>query len=149
MPEVIAITNQKGGVGKTTTAINVGASLALHHGKKVLVFDADQQGNLSDGLGIEIEPGRTVLEALLQTADHAPYRYLENYHVIPANKDLSTFEANINHTQFEGLKDEIGQENLLEAYIEDNCQEYDYILIDCPPALNLVTINALVASNKH
>tara|TARA_R110002096_G_scaffold368629_1_gene561932 strand:+ start:861 stop:1778 length:918 start_codon:yes stop_codon:yes gene_type:complete len=148
MPETLAVTNQKGGVGKTTTAINVGASLALHHNKKVLLIDADQQGNLSDGLGIAIEPEHTILEALLQTSDHKVYPYANNIDVIPSNKEFSSFEANINHPNFEELKHEIGPENLLKNYIESHCSNYDYILIDCPPDLNLVTINALVACNK-
>ena len=148
MPEVYAITNQKGGVGKTTSTINIAASLAIHHNKKVLVFDFDQQGNLTKGLGIEIAKGHTVLEALLQADDHTPYPYLDNYDVIPADESFTTFEVNLQHPDFSDLVDEIGKENLLKDYIEQNSQDYDYILIDCPPALNVITINAMVAADK-
>ena len=148
MPEVFAITNQKGGVGKTTSTINIAASLAKHHDKKVLVFDFDQQGNLTKGLGIEIVKDHTVLEALLQVSDHTPYPYMDNYHVIPADQTFTSFETFLSHPDFLDLVDEIGKENLLKDYIQENCQEYDYILIDCPPALNIITINAMVAADK-
>ncbi len=148
MPEVIAITNQKGGVGKTTSATNIAASLAIHHNKKVIAFDLDQQGNLSKGLGVEIVKGHTVLEALLRITDHTPYPYQENFHIIPADNTFSTFALNIAHSQFEDLVSEVGKENLLKDYIKNNCAEYDYVILDCPPAMDDVTINAMVAANK-
>lgn len=148
MPEVIAITNQKGGVGKTTSAVNIGASLAIHHNKKVIAFDLDQQGNLSKGLGLEIVKEHTVLEALLKITAHTPYPYQENFHIIPADSTFSTFALNIAHTQFEDLVTEVGKENLLKDYIENNCSQYDYVILDCPPSMDDVTINAMVAANK-
>ena len=146
MSRVIAITNQKGGVGKTTTAINLGAAL-VKEGKKVLLIDFDPQSNLTKGLGWEPQQlSRTItdiVEDLVNGEDFEPadgiLHHNEGMDVMPTNRKLAGFEAN--------LINELGREYLLKRYIEMVKGLYEYILIDSQPSLNILTINVLTAAN--
>ena len=138
---IIAVTNQKGGVGKTTTAINLSACLAKA-GKKVLAIDADQQGNTTSGLGLDKNAmEQTIYDVFLEQAtltDVKQKTCVEGLEVIPANISLTGAEI-----ELIGKED---REYILKealAQIKDN---YDFILIDCPPSLNLITITALTAA---
>ena len=142
MTEIIAFANQKGGVGKTTTAINIGSSLAAIK-KRVLLVDLDPQGNASTSLGIE-KRGRMAssYEVLLGTCsltEAIVWTEIPNFSIIPSSPDLAGAEVE--------LVDMPHREFALKNAIKDNVVNYDYILIDCPPSLSLVTINALVAAN--
>ena len=139
---IIAVTNQKGGVGKTTTAINLSASLA-EAGKKVLLIDADQQGNSTSGLGLDknnVEP--TIYQIFLGEATVEESRQttcMPGLDLIPANISLTGAEIEL-----------IGAENrefILKKALEPVLDQYDFILIDCPPSLNFITVNAMVAAH--
>ncbi|MAB48310.1 MAG: chromosome partitioning protein ParA [Flavobacteriaceae bacterium] len=143
MGKIIAIANQKGGVGKTTTSVNLAASLGALE-KKVLLIDADPQANASSGLGINVdavelgsyqvlEHTKTAKEAIM--ASNAP-----NVDVIPAHIDLVAIEIE--------LVDKDEREYMLKQAISELKSEYDYILIDCAPSLGLLTLNALTASDS-
>ncbi len=146
--KIISIINQKGGVGKTTTVINLAAGLSMK-GKKILVIDLDPQGNATTGLGLSntassdltiynVLNGNRKISEVIQTTS------FENLNLITSNVDLSGLEvetANDSRRAFK-LKDE------LTAILNDSGASYDYILIDCPPSLSLLTIMALVASNE-
>lgn len=138
--KIISIFNQKGGVGKTTTVVNLSSALGLKK-KKVLVLDFDPQGNSTSGLGInkaEIEDG--LYDFLLGESKIEPLKTSsKNVEIIPSNSDLSGFEIEaVNLEKRETiLKDKL-------AFFE----KYDYVIIDCPPSLGLLSINALVASNS-
>ena len=142
MGRIIAIANQKGGVGKTTTAINLSACLA-EAGKKVLVIDLDPQGNTSSGLGIDkSELENTVYELILDecTAKEAiVHTDIENLSVLPSNVNLAGAEIE--------LLDINNKEYTLRDAIDYVQEEFEYIIIDCPPSLNVITINALTASD--
>lgn len=144
MARVISIVNQKGGTGKTTTAINLGAALA-DLGKFILLIDFDPQGNASSGLGVKvnIDENRGIYDVLIKEKSPTEVTYstsIPGLNVLPAGQDLSG--ANI---------ELVGAENreykLKEALLEIR-NDYDYILIDCPPSLGLLTLNSLVASDE-
>ncbi|MFZ0639358.1 MAG: ParA family protein [Candidatus Acidiferrales bacterium] len=143
MGRVISVANQKGGVGKTTTAINLGASLAAE-GKRTLIIDCDPQGNTTGGLGFPKDPSRrTVYNAII--LDEPPDRVILQSQVVgldvlPADKNLVGAAVEL-----------VGMENReyrLKAFTGGIRPNYDFVLIDCPPALDLLTINALAASDS-
>lgn len=139
MAHIIAVLNQKGGVGKTTTTINLAAYLAKA-GKTVLIVDADPQGNATSGLGLSKESEVTTYQVLLQlnTVEQGIIQSgVDGVYVLPANTNLAAAEAE--------LIDQSGREVRLRNAIRN--LQFDYILIDCPPALSLLTINALVAAD--
>ena len=139
---VISITNQKGGVGKTTTAINLSAWLA-NKGKKVLAIDADQQGNTTSGIGLDknsIE--NTIYDVMLEECS------LSDVKLQTCVKGLEVVPANINLTGAEiELIGKDGREYILKKEIDNIKEQYDFIIIDCPPSLNIITVNALTASD--
>ena len=142
MGRTIAIANQKGGVGKTTTAINLSACLA-EAGQRVLAIDFDPQGNATTGLGLEKEQIEdTVYELLLGdcTLEDCLMRDVqENLDVLPSDSNLAGAEIE--------LLDVENKESVLNGYLETIRDQYDFIIIDCPPSLSLLTINALVAAD--
>ncbi len=140
---IIAMCNQKGGVGKTTTAINLGAALA-EYGRKVLLVDFDPQGAASVGLGINaLDLDTTVynllLDSKLSTRDAIQPTYHDNLQVLPANIDLSAAELQ--------LVNEVARESALARVLRQVEDEYDVIIIDCQPSLGLLAVNALTASH--
>ena len=143
MSKVIAIANQKGGVGKTTTAVNLAACLASM-GKKILIIDVDPQGNTTSGLGIDKRRcEKTVYDCLIGDEPMeevlVPTAY-ENLFVCPANIDLSGAEID--------LISVMGRENQLKNAIKPIREDFDYIFIDTPPSLGLITINTLTAADS-
>lgn len=142
MSKVIAIANQKGGVGKTTTAINLSSCLAVK-GKKVLILDIDPQGNTTSGLGIEkskIE--KSIYDVLINGEDikNAIYNtVVENLEICPSNIELAGAEVE--------LVPVIARENRLKNALAHIRNDYEYVIIDCPPSLGLLTVNALTAAN--
>lgn len=142
MAKIIAFANQKGGVGKTTSAVNVAASLGLL-GKKTLLIDLDPQGNATSGVGIAKKSLKgTIKDVLTGETDIKnvvlPTNY-QNLWVIPTNVTLSG-------TEFDLYNDEGSEYNLKDAF-KNISNDYDYIIIDCPPSLGMLTVNALVASD--
>lgn len=139
---VIALCNQKGGVGKTTTTINLGASLA-EYGRKVLVVDFDPQGALSAGLGVPTHDVPTIYDLLLGSVKNPVEAIIPSGHpgldVIPANIDLSAAEVH--------LVNEVARETILARVLRKVTDDYDVILIDCQPSLGLLTVNALTAAH--
>ncbi len=148
-PRILAIANQKGGVGKTTTAINLGTALAAVS-ERVLVIDIDPQGNASTGFGISLE-GRSltsyeVISGETTLRDASVATAVPGVTVVPANSDLVGLESEMmgDDNRLFRLRDAISA--LIAGYGGDGDCGYDYILIDCPPSLNLLTINAMTAS---
>lgn len=143
MAQIIAVANQKGGVGKTTTTVNLGASLA-YNGKKVLLIDMDAQGNATSGLGVKKgEVDRDIYDVLI---NEEPLKDV----VLPSSRDnLSIVPATI---QLAGAEVELtslmARETRLKSAVETVKDDYDYILIDCPPSLGHLTINAFTASDS-
>ena len=142
MTKIISITNQKGGVGKTTTAINLATSLAAIK-KKILIIDADPQGNASTGIGITYDDREPSLYKLITLGDHdeksIKKTIVPGLDIIPSSSDLAGSEIE--------LVDVSNREFVLRSIIE-KIENYDFIIIDCPPALGLLTINAIVAAHS-
>lgn len=143
MGKIIAIANQKGGVGKTTTSVNLAASLGVLE-KKVLLIDADPQANASSGLGIDVQEVQFGTYQVLEhtvTAQQAIHETSSpNVDIIPAHIDLVAIEIE--------LVDKEEREYMLKRALEDVKDQYDYILIDCAPSLGLITLNSLVAADS-
>ena len=143
MAEIIAILNQKGGCGKTTTAVNLAAALAIY-GKKILVVDMDPQGNATTGFGVEKnEVSRTIYSVLTGEStleDAVLDTEITGLDVIPSNIALSGAEIE--------LSKEVGYHTILELAMESISENYDYIFIDVPPSLGILTINCLVAADS-
>jgi chromosome partitioning protein len=149
VPRILALANQKGGVGKTTTAINLGTALAAT-GEKVLIVDLDPQGNASTGLGIDrrsrsrstydvLTRKIPIRDAILETA-------VPRLSIVPSTMDLSGFELEIAHERDRAyrLRDALAGLNTT----PNGGVEYGYVLVDCPPSLNLVTVNAMAAAHS-
>ncbi|MEN9919146.1 MAG: hypothetical protein RL662_1582 [Bacteroidota bacterium] len=143
MGKIIALANQKGGVGKTTTTINLAASLAIL-GKKVLVVDADPQANASSGLGLDIKQIKsTIYECLIGKVDAGQAIVSTEYE----NLDIIPSHINLVGAELEMLNIE-NREKRLAAALQPKKDDYDYILIDCSPSLGLITVNALTAADS-
>lgn len=146
MPDarVVAIANQKGGVGKSTTAINLGAGLALQ-GETILIVDLDPQGNTSSGLGIdrgaiELSTYELLVDEDTTIADVVEPTSVRNLHVVPATIELAGAEIE--------LVSLFSREQRLKSALSEALGDYDFVLIDCPPSLGLLTINGLTAANE-
>ncbi len=134
---IISLLNHKGGVGKTTSSINIGAGLA-ELGKRVMLLDLDPQANLTLSLGIPRQKN-TIYEALRGESSLEPYNVKKNMDIVTSSLDLSSAEME--------LVNEAGREYILRELFEEVKHDYDYIIIDCPPSLGLLTLNALTSSN--
>ncbi len=144
MAKIIAVANQKGGVGKTTTTINLGATFVIM-GKKVLLIDMDPQANCSTGLGIRITKEDLGIHKIMQSPDSGAQDAIYNtavdgLHIIPSHIDLSAVEQE--------LSSQVGAEWVLSIAIKDIIDNYDYVIIDTPPSLGLLSVNSLVAADS-
>ncbi len=142
MGRVISIANQKGGVGKTTTAVNISAILAKK-GKKVMLIDADPQGNASSGLGLEKEVNSSLYDVLIndvEIVDTLQDTAIKTLKVCPSNMDLAGAEVE--------LVSEMSREQRLKEKLDEVKENFDFIIIDCPPSLGLITLNAFTASDS-
>ena len=142
MGKVVSIANQKGGVGKTTTAINLAAMLAKK-GKKILLIDADPQGNATSGLGVEKNCEFSTYDLLINDVEIVNTLQkvnIKNLDLCPTNMSLAGAEVELVGT--------VGREYRLKDKIDKAKDNYDFIFIDCPPSLGLITLNALTASNS-
>ena len=143
MGKIVVIANQKGGVGKTTTAINLASSLAVME-KRILIIDIDPQANASSGLGLDIANiDKTIYDVLLE---RIPYKeaiqktFLEYLDILPASQDLVGAEIEMVNI--------MSRETRLRKVIKNTKKEYDFIFIDCPPSLNLLTVNSFTAGDS-
>jgi chromosome partitioning protein len=136
---VITIANWKGGVGKSSSAASIGAALAMK-GRRVLLIDLDAQQNLSFMMGHNEDPEVSIYDALMKDAPLPIVKIKENLDLVPASVELARAEID--------LATKIAREGILKSLLEDCIGKYDYILLDCPPLLGIVTTNALVASDK-
>ena len=142
MGKIVAIANQKGGVGKTTTAVNLSTCLAKA-GKKVLMIDADPQGNATSGLGIEKEVEFSIYDVMINDIS------IENAVKESCVKNLKVCPSNINLAGAEvELVSMMSREYRLKEKTDEIKEKYDYIMIDCPPSLGLITLNAFTAANS-
>ena len=143
---VLAVSNQKGGVGKTTTAINLGTALAAI-GEKVLIVDMDPQGNASTGLGVPRETRRvTIYDVIVDgrsVDDSAVQTSVPGLYIIPADADMSGVEIELSQADRRSFR----LRDALAGQGRDGQTRYDYVLIDCPPSLNLLTLNAMAAAD--
>lgn len=149
MSKIIAICNQKGGVGKTTTSINLGVGL-VRKGKRVLLLDFDPQGNATQGLGYELDQLEVTISDVMHRIMSKDFAFISDYGILhhaegidlmPSNIDLSYVETELFSLLF-------GREAVLKKYLTMIRDNYDYILIDCSPSLNLFTTNTLVAADQ-
>lgn len=142
MSKVIAIVNQKGGVGKTTTAVNLSAALA-QKGKRVLLIDEDPQGNATSGLGIDKNQEKSIYDVLIgdTTIEETIIKTnIKNLYVCPSNINLAGAEVQLVNMQ--------SRENRMKEKMLTIQEDFHYVIIDCPPSLGLITINALTAANS-
>ena len=142
MGKIVSIANQKGGVGKTTTSINLSTILAKK-GKKVLMIDADPQGNASSGVGVDKEVEESVYDILIgdtEIKNVVIKTNIKNLYVCPSNINLAGAEVE--------LVSVMSREYRLKEKLDEVKDEYDYIIIDCPPSLGLITLNAFTASDS-
>lgn len=143
MGKIIAVTNQKGGVGKTTTSINLSAAIALK-GKKVLLIDTDPQGNATSGLGIDkSKENKNLYSLMIENTDITECirkTAIDKLHILPSSIDLAGAEIE--------LVNVMAREFVLKTALEQVKDKYDFIFIDCPPSLGLLTLNSLSAANS-
>lgn len=143
MAKIIAIANQKGGVGKSTTAINLAASM-VEKGKRILVVDIDPQRNTTSGLGVKEEDiNKTVYELIMgeaQVKECLVKGIMDNIYIIPSHRNLAGAEIE--------LIDVEDKEYLLKKYIDNIKEAFDYVFIDCPPSLNTLTVNAMTTADS-
>ena len=139
MGRVISIANQKGGVGKTTTAVNL-SSILTKRGKKVILIDADPQGNASSGLGLEKITDNSLYDVLINDVsieETLKNTCVKNLKVCPSNMNLAGAEVE--------LVSQMSREQRLKEKVDEIKDKYDFIIIDCPPSLGLITLNAFTA----
>ena len=145
MPRFISVVNQKGGVGKTTTVLNLATTIAAS-GKKVLIIDLDAQGNASTGLGILLDQRKFSSYDVLISNENihnvVKKTNIENLFIIPANQDLSSVDMNLAEMEKKATRLKNSFKNS-----KENMPTFDYILMDCPPALNMLTVNSLALAN--
>lgn len=142
MAKVISIANQKGGVGKTTTSVNLSTCLA-QKGKKVLLIDIDPQGNATSGLGVDARETKSIYDVIINEVnikDTVHSTIVKKLYVCPANIDLAGAEVE--------LVSMVSRETRLKDAIDEIRDEFDYVIIDCPPSLGLITLNAFTASDS-